>query len=475
MISQRSSLAVACLVSLTLAVPAGGQGAPHDRPPAQTQTAQSPAESATRTSPQERYVREMYRKLVVLNRAALHENDLLRAGDGAAPPPDDPSAFLQFELSSFRVGPVEEIRGALNSEVVTRPTGEVITLVGSATRHNKGEEFISFKAEWTQAQYVTGYDRSWTVGDLLDFSPQLYYDVGSYASYDVRVSFQGKSRAYRALVLFHNPYGSVTDLKPTAWDWIIGAGWTLTDVWREKRRPAGTKEGPAPAEQPAGEVGAAYALAESGAAGEIDYEGGGGGPAGGGDLGGDGGAGGGTGEGDGATGDGFSLTSVADGVSFDVGGDGVPEPRAWTARGSDDAWLVLDRNGNGRIDGGKEMFGTAAPQPPPPDGQPKNGFLALAEFDKDENGGNGDGRIDGADPVFTRLRLWRDANRNAVSEPWELRPPPAAGVAAIELDYKTSKQTDAHGNQFRYRAKVWGARGGSGVARWAWDVILLGK
>jgi len=169
-------------------------------------------------------------------------------------------------------------------------------------------------------------------------------------------------------------------------------------------------------------------------------------------------------------GDGIQLTNAQNGVLFNAV-PGHPARLAWTLADSDDAWLVLDRNVNGTIDSGEELFGNVTPQALPPPGESKHGFLALAEYDASAKGGNGDGLITASDAIFSALQLWQDKNHNGISEPSELRNLSESGIATIECKYKESKRTDEFGNNFRYRAKVKDKRGEQ-VGRWAWDVFL---
>jgi len=59
--------------------------------------------------------------------------------------------------------------------------------------------------------------------------------------------------------------------------------------------------------------------------------------------------------------DGYNLTDLANGVWFDLNADGRVDRTAWTTTGSDDAFLCRDRDGNGSINDGSELFGNSTP------------------------------------------------------------------------------------------------------------------
>ncbi|MFN2510190.1 MAG: hypothetical protein ABR568_01955 [Pyrinomonadaceae bacterium] len=123
------------------------------------------------------------------------------------------------------------------------------------------------------------------------------------------------------------------------------------------------------------------------------------------------------------------------------------------------------------VDDGTELFGSSSLQPYLTPGESKNGFRALALFDKTDFGGNNDGQIDEKDSVFSSLKLWQDRNHNGVSEAEELQSLSNSVIRVIETRYRESRRQDGNGNWFRYRAKVRDARGAQ-VGRWAWDVFL---
>jgi hypothetical protein len=134
-------------------------------------------------------------------------------------------------------------------------------------------------------------------------------------------------------------------------------------------------------------------------------------------------------------GNGVNLTSLEDGVSFDLLGTGERVRTAWIDRG--DALLTYDWNGNGVIDGAGDLFGNASNG-----GEYDDGFAALAELDS-----NGDGRVDAKDAAFAGLRVWRDTNHDGVSAPGELSALRDVGVRSLTVAaHKGVDSFDKHGN-----------------------------
>jgi len=175
-------------------------------------------------------------------------------------------------------------------------------------------------------------------------------------------------------------------------------------------------------------------------------------------------------------GDGYSLTSADDGVTFDLDANGrVIEKIAWTEPQSDDGWLVLDRDGNGRIDSGAELFGSRTPayangsEP-----VAANGFEALSFTEgPDYGGGIPDGVIDSRDAVYARLRVWFDRNHNGVTDRDELVPLSQIGIVAIRTDYRRDGRRDRFGNRFALQGTaVFRLPNGRLLERAIYDVFL---
>jgi len=169
--------------------------------------------------------------------------------------------------------------------------------------------------------------------------------------------------------------------------------------------------------------------------------------------------------------DGFHLSGPDPAVSFDLNGDGRPERTAWTSIGEDDAFLCMDRNENGVIDDGKELFGSATPLLS--GGTAESGYAALGEFDWPQAGGNGDGKVDANDPLFERLCVWVDANRDGDSQRKEISGLEQARVTGFEARYKKLHKEDDFGNLFRYTSRVYMRSPVGVVTAWpSFDVIF---
>jgi hypothetical protein len=155
-------------------------------------------------------------------------------------------------------------------------------------------------------------------------------------------------------------------------------------------------------------------------------------------------------------GKGYRLTDANDGVFFDIDADGLLDAVAWTHPFSENAFLAIDRNGNGRIDDGSELFGNHTPAYAlRSSATASNGFEALRFLENPSYGqSQRNEMLDGRDAAFERLLLWTDRNHNGLSEPDELQSLDSAGVVGLHTDYKESRKRDRYGNEFRQRAKV---------------------
>lgn len=147
------------------------------------------------------------------------------------------------------------------------------------------------------------------------------------------------------------------------------------------------------------------------------------------------------------------------GVHFDLDNSGFAESTSWVA--SSDGLLVLDRNANGRIDGGAELFGTETLLA---NGKfASNGFEAIADLDQ-----NKDGMLSAADEAFSNLRVWIDGNSDGVSTEAELHTLTSLGIESISTQYQVTPRRDANGVEHREFGEVTYADQSKGLANTLW-------
>lgn len=153
-------------------------------------------------------------------------------------------------------------------------------------------------------------------------------------------------------------------------------------------------------------------------------------------------------------------------ILFDHNGDGIKTATGWVDGA--EGLLALDLNGNGVIDSGQELFGDNTLLA---DGRlATNGFEALAQHDS-----NGDGKIDRNDAIFAKLRIWKDANQDGISQANELTSLAQEGIASINL-----QATQTHVDLGNGNTKVWtgsftrtnGSTGETGAAELAGSLNL---
>lgn len=135
-------------------------------------------------------------------------------------------------------------------------------------------------------------------------------------------------------------------------------------------------------------------------------------------------------------GDGIELTHYAAGAQFDITGSGQKVRTAFVTGG--DAFLAIDRNGDGKITSGKELFGDQNGAP--------NGYEELRKLDS-----NNDGVINRLDKDFGKLVLFRD-NGNGISEAGELIGLSEAGISEINLGYRDVNLAAKGGNHIAQMA-----------------------
>ena len=138
-------------------------------------------------------------------------------------------------------------------------------------------------------------------------------------------------------------------------------------------------------------------------------------------------------------GDGIATVSLEESNAFfDLDNNGFAEKTSWV--GAKEGLLAYDKNGDGIINGGNELFGDRTLMK---DGKTlaSSGFAALTEYDD-----NKDGKIDSNDVIYALLRIWQDSDGDGIASAGELRRLVDLGIVSIGLSYSNTGVTDSANN-----------------------------
>jgi hypothetical protein len=173
-------------------------------------------------SREERLVRAAYAKLAAYNRAsyaASFGRQQAFAGDLA----------MRFDLRDFHTGRLEDRRTTFVTDLVTVASGEIIRGVMHGMSA-PGAASLAYEADWAPAPWSSLHDQYLTIGEAMARETEASFDIGKYTSYEVTVWFEGRSRTYRAMAIFHNRFDPANDFVPEFLDDVVGLGGTLTQI-----------------------------------------------------------------------------------------------------------------------------------------------------------------------------------------------------------------------------------------------------
>ena len=166
----------------------------------------------------------------------------------------------------------------------------------------------------------------------------------------------------------------------------------------------------------------------------------------------------------------ITSTKLNNTIYFDHDNNNFKEATSWIDKG--DAFLALDKNNNGLIDNGNELFGNhtiSNTRFKYTNNKATNGYEALKTYDL-----NGDNVIDSKDEIYDKLVLWKDSNQNAITDKGELIKLKDSGIVSIDLNYKNIN-TDEKGNTIKQSSTITFEDGTTTIANDVWFKVNLDK